>query len=292
MSRSFFSADVIDQILVIRIERIVSSLADEDALSELEQLLGQVRTESYGGVVIDFNQIPYFGSSMLEALRNIWNQLLPRQAPMVLCNLSSIGRDILRVSKLEQLWPCVTDLVTARQEVFQRLSGQPSSAAGSGARTAAQSALIEKYAGAVTHLRATLERIPRERWHLPAPPGVWSPLQLICHLSDFDLVFADRMKRTIAEVSPLLVPGDDVLFAARLAYDQRDIDEEFMLMTAIHLQMSRILQQTTAADFARTGRHTLNGPTTLEALLSKAVSHIEHHEKYLAGKAQQPHAVG
>ena len=51
-------------------------------------------------------------------------------------------------------------------------------------------------------------------------PGKWSTQEVVCHLADYEPIYADRMKRVIALEEPKLHKGDPGLFAARLAYDQ------------------------------------------------------------------------
>ena len=48
--------------------------------------------------------------------------------------------------------------------------------------------------------------------------------------------------------------------------------------------MARILRRRTEADFARTGRHTEDGPKTLAKLLASYVSHLDGHLRFLYGK--------
>ena len=43
-------------------------------------------------------------------------------------------------------------------------------------------------------------------------------LEVVCHISDFELVYADRMKRVVAEDRPTMFGGDPDLFASKLAY--------------------------------------------------------------------------
>jgi hypothetical protein len=44
-------------------------------------------------------------------------------------------------------------------------------------------------------------------------PGKWSTLEVICHLADFEIVGADRIKRVIVENEPTLFGGDEKIFA-------------------------------------------------------------------------------
>jgi hypothetical protein len=67
--------------------------------------------------------------------------------------------------------------------------------------------------------------------------GKFSTRQIICHIADFEPVYADRMKRALAEDNPTIFGGDPNAFAARLAYDQRDILEELMLTEVVRTEV-------------------------------------------------------
>ena len=82
-----------------------------------------------------------------------------------------------------------------------------------------------------------------------------------------DLIFADHMKRIIAENEPALVGVHDKSFASRLSYHNRDVDEEVRLIKAIRRHMGRILRSIDADDFNRKGIHSVDGPLTLADIL-------------------------
>jgi len=115
-------------------------------------------------------------------------------------------------------------------------------------------------------------------------PGKWSTLEVVCHLADFEPVFADRMKRVIAEDRPTLLGADEKRFAAALAYHQRDLNEELTLIDCTRQQMARILRTLPAEALARVGVHNERGPLTLEQLLTGAANHITHHVQFIADK--------
>ena len=90
-------------------------------------------------------------------------------------------------------------------------------------------------------------------------PGKWSTLEVICHIADFEIVYADRIKRIIAENEPTLFGGDPTEFAARLAYHQRNPEEELLLIALIRQQVARILRTLKPEDFQRRGIHSTVG---------------------------------
>jgi uncharacterized damage-inducible protein DinB len=114
--------------------------------------------------------------------------------------------------------------------------------------------------------------------------GKWSTRQVVCHITDFEPVYADRMKRVIAENCPTFFGGDPDTFAAGLAYERRPVDIELELLVAVRRQMATILRQLKAADFQRTGIHSEAGSLSLETLLQRIVNHVPHHVQFIAEK--------
>jgi hypothetical protein len=94
------------------------------------------------------------------------------------------------------------------------------------------------------------------------------------------------MKRVIAVSEPTFFGGDPDVFAARLAYEHRDIGEELQLIEAVRRQMARILRSLAQGDFQRIGHHLEDGPLTLETLLRRITEHIPHHVRFIKEKRE------
>ena len=145
-------------------------------------------------------------------------------------------------------------------------------------------ALIDEYAAGPYILEKGIAGMSDDALRATPVAGKWSTHQVICHIADFEPVYADRMKRVLAETDPTLLSGDPNLFAARLAYDRRDVQEELQIIELVRKQMVRILRTVEPDDFQRRGIHSADGPLTLEALLRRITSHIPHHVKFIAEK--------
>ncbi len=143
---------------------------------------------------------------------------------------------------------------------------------------------INDYVAGPKLLRQAVAGMTREQLIARPVSGKWSTLQVICHLSDFDPILSDRMKRVIAEDQPTLIGADENHFAANLAYHDRDLEEELTLIETGRKQMARILRSLPAAAFARVGIHNERGPLTLERLLEIATKHIPHHVEFVHEK--------
>jgi uncharacterized damage-inducible protein DinB len=146
------------------------------------------------------------------------------------------------------------------------------------------SALIEQYLAGPAQLRKAVVGMSRDQLSARPVPGKWSTLELICHIADFEPIYADRMKRVIAEEGPLLLSGDPDKFQARLAYSNRDAEEELNLIQTVRSQMARILKTLAEADFARTGKHSTDGLISLAVLLERITNHIPHHVVFVEEK--------
>ncbi len=145
-------------------------------------------------------------------------------------------------------------------------------------------ALIDEYVAGPELLREAIAGMTSVELDAAPVPGKWSTRQVICHLADFEPVYADRMKRVIAEESPMILAGNPDLFALRLAYGERDLEEELQLITAVRRHVGRILRTLPPSDFEREGVHSESGPISLETLLRNITRHIPHHVQFIAEK--------
>jgi hypothetical protein len=143
---------------------------------------------------------------------------------------------------------------------------------------------IDDYASGPQRLREAVAGMTREQLVARPIPGKWSTLEVICHLADFEIVGADRIKRVIAENEPTLFGGDEKVFAARLAYHERDAEEELLLIEQIRKQVTRILKMLKPEDFQRRGIHSEVGPLTLSAFVERSTAHIPHHVRFIEEK--------
>lgn len=144
--------------------------------------------------------------------------------------------------------------------------------------------LIEEYAAGAGLIAQAVAGMDAEQLDAVPIAGKWSTRQVVCHIADFEPVYTDRMKRVIAEDQPTFFGGDPDVFAARLAYEHRDIDQELALIAAARQQMVTILRRLTSDDFQRTGNHSEDGPLTLETLIRRITGHIPHHVQFIDEK--------
>ena len=146
------------------------------------------------------------------------------------------------------------------------------------------SELIDAYLAGPALLRNSVAGLSIEQLQAAPIPGKWTTQQVICHIADFEPVYADRMKRALAEQEPTVFGGDPDLFAASLAYGERDVEEELAIIECTRRQMGRILRTLEPTDFERRVIHSEAGPLTLRKLLENVTAHLPHHVKFIAEK--------
>ena len=146
------------------------------------------------------------------------------------------------------------------------------------------SPLFDDYATGPQKLRDAIAGMAPKQIDAAPVPGKWSTRQVVCHLADFEPVYADRMKHVIAEDQPTFAGGFHQQFAEHLAYDQRDIEEELRLIEIVRIQIARILRTLPPKAFERIGIHSVEGPMTLQALLDRITNHIPHHIAFIEEK--------
>lgn len=269
-------SDAIGDVLLLQLCGSVSSLADHGILNRLDEIRQQRRAVGLRKVVVDLEQAPFFGSSFLEVVRVLWNDVSAEGGRLVLCSPSPVGRDVLHVAKFDQVWP----VVDTRSKAFELLSTEN----GTVNWPSELQASLARYEQGPLLLREAVTGLSSMQLRTPAPPGNWSVLQIVCHIADFEVVYADRMKRIVAEDRPTLFGGDPDVFAAKLAYSQRDLEEELDVISSIRRQVARILKTLNVADFERTGQHSVDGPLSLNRLLERISGHIPHHIGFIENK--------
>ncbi len=149
-------------------------------------------------------------------------------------------------------------------------------------------ATIDDYEAGGTKLEQAIRGLTREDLLCPPPSdpdvGRWTIQQVVLHLCDSELVYADRMKRVIAEDNPALHSYDENKWVANLHYAEQDAEDAITLLSTVRRQMARVLRKLPESAFARAGTHSEYGTRTLAQLVEGAVKHLEHHLNFIHKK--------
>jgi hypothetical protein len=148
-------------------------------------------------------------------------------------------------------------------------------------------ALLDAYLDGIDVLRRAVDGMTPEQLVARPVPGRWSTLEVVCHLADFEPIYADRMKRVIATDRPLMLSAGHEAFARSLTYHGRDLGEELALIDVTRRQMGRILRRLPedAWDWVGVYRHEgQEEERSLRRLLEMITGHIPHHAAFITEK--------
>jgi DinB superfamily len=109
----------------------------------------------------------------------------------------------------------------------------------------------------------------------PPAPGKWNAAEIISHLADCELVFAFRLRQTLAEDSPTVQPFDQEKWAAHYPSipANRALDV-FAAMRGWNLQLLRTVMPQAAA---RPVLHPERGAMTFETIIETVAGHDLNH---------------
>ena len=96
------------------------SLVGEEMGQELIGMLDEFDESDLENAVIDLEQSPYFGTSMLQVMTALWKRVRARAGRMALCNVSATGREVLHVTRFDTLWP----ICSSREEALCKVTDE------------------------------------------------------------------------------------------------------------------------------------------------------------------------
>jgi anti-anti-sigma factor len=66
---------------------------------------------------LDFHKTGYYGSTALGFFVKLWKKVSKRKGRMVFCNVSDHEKEILQITKLDQLWPICSSKIEVLRAV-------------------------------------------------------------------------------------------------------------------------------------------------------------------------------
>ena len=99
----------------VRVERLGDALVisplftfarftEADIADEWSQVQKHFEDDEVKHVVVDLGQIPYFGSTVLEWMVQMWKRAKAKGGKLATCNASPIGREVLAAARFDLLW--------------------------------------------------------------------------------------------------------------------------------------------------------------------------------------------
>jgi anti-anti-sigma factor len=96
-----------------------ASFTEADLAAEWQAVQEQIDSPDVKNVIVDLGEIPYFGSTVLEWMVQMWKRAKAKGGTLATCNCSQIGREVLHAARFDTLW----EIFGTRDEALEAISG-------------------------------------------------------------------------------------------------------------------------------------------------------------------------
>lgn len=112
-------------------------------------------------------------------------------------------------------------------------------------------------------------------------PNGWTPLEILCHLRDFDVIFRERGELVLAKENPPFPTFDADKLAIERAYNQGSVAQALAELKTNRAQLLAFFEPLTDEQWVRTGVHSRLGPFTMTDVLTHIAWHDANHLEQL-----------
>jgi uncharacterized damage-inducible protein DinB len=106
-------------------------------------------------------------------------------------------------------------------------------------------------------------------------PGKWSVREILCHLADCEIVFAYRLRQTLAEPHHVIQPFDQDLWAAN--YAAYDVQSALATFTAVRNFNVKLIASLPPDAFSKPVTHPERGSMTFQSIIETMGGHDVNH---------------
>jgi uncharacterized damage-inducible protein DinB len=124
--------------------------------------------------------------------------------------------------------------------------------------------------------------LPGELLQWKPGPDRWSISEVLAHLADIENVYAERVRRTLAEDSPALQKYEQPRPEDARAYSRGVATEHLTRYSAARRAVVVVLKSAPASAGTRTAKHSELGEITLSQMLNEWASHDLVHVRQIA----------
>jgi hypothetical protein len=145
---------------------------------------------------------------------------------------------------------------------------------------------LEEILHATTNHIAFLLAQIRDRSHTAPAPGKWSAAEIVAHLADCEIVFAFRLRQTLAEDGPTIQPFDQDKWAA--TYSGVNVSQALGVFSSLRRWNLALIQAALPGAAKRPMIHPERGTMTFETVVETMAGHDLNHLAQLRRLAEMP----
>jgi hypothetical protein len=120
-----------------------------------------------------------------------------------------------------------------------------------------------------------LAQLGETRGNQAPSPGKWSVREIVCHLADCEIVFAFRLRQSLAEPRHVMQPFDQDLWAAN--YAAYDAQSALAVFTALRNFNIKLIASLPLEAFSKVANHPERGDMTFQTIVETMGGHDLNH---------------
>ena len=133
----------------------------------------------------------------------------------------------------------------------------------------------EVIASTADRLRELLDSLGQARADQSPAPGKWSVREILCHLADCEIVFAFRLRQTLAEPHHVIQPFDQDLWARN--YAAYDAQSALAVFSAVRNFNVQLIESLPPEAFSKPVSHPERGSMTFQSIVETMGGHDLNH---------------
>jgi|SRR5579864_2733538 len=145
---------------------------------------------------------------------------------------------------------------------------------------------LEAIAATPRELQSLVDALGPERVEQPPAAGKWSAREVLCHLADSEIVFAFRLRQTLAEEHHVIQPFDQDFWASN--YGTCSTDEALAVFSAVRRWNLALIRRVVPQALSRVVTHPERGEMTFKTLIETMAGHSLGHLRQIERIAAQP----
>jgi len=138
---------------------------------------------------------------------------------------------------------------------------------------------LEVIAATAGQLRALIDRMGKNGAAQAPAPGKWSAREIVCHLADCELVFAFRLRQTLAQDHHVVQPFDQEAWSKK--YSLYTVEAALDTFSTLREWNLTLLRSAGAEELQRRVTHPERGEMTFQTIIETMGGHDRNHLKQI-----------
>lgn len=134
---------------------------------------------------------------------------------------------------------------------------------------------LQTISSTAARLRELLDSLGPARADKPPAAGKWSAREILCHLADCEIVFAYRLRQTLAEPHHVIQPFDQDLWATN--YAAYNAESALAVFTAVRDFNVKLIASLPADAYSKPVSHPERGTMTFQTIVETMGGHDLNH---------------